>query len=305
MSIPRLRHISSSSRSLFSSSLLVVLLLICPSNAAKWNATGTLRQIWVTPVMEYQDLFSSAQLDSFADDVRELFQKFLLQKDSKKHVTVAQNTFSSTPNDKDRLNEDFYNYQITNPINPGTLETIWQAFVYACQKFMKESGMPPVDYQREKASGKEGELEWTKGGIPRRGSMYCWGSVQNRGTHHDTHTHPGSALAGTLYLSVPADGGALYLVDPRGPLPPFQWSYRIQPQKGKLVIFPGTLPHGVHSTPGDEGRVSISCNHPGDWQKFTNSRTVYHESTWSHPMMSRDELKKPKTQPNKKITVKI
>eukprot|EP00547_Thalassionema_nitzschioides_P011097 CAMPEP_0194260236 /NCGR_PEP_ID=MMETSP0158-20130606/45401_1 /TAXON_ID=33649 /ORGANISM="Thalassionema nitzschioides, Strain L26-B" /LENGTH=258 /DNA_ID=CAMNT_0039000319 /DNA_START=363 /DNA_END=1139 /DNA_ORIENTATION=- len=248
-----------------------------------------MRQLWATPVMEYKDLFSKEQLTFFAENVKDAYATFLEEREDPTRYRPAktQTSFSSTPSDKDKINEEFFNFQTRNPINPATLEVVWQAFVYASQKFVKEAGMPDIDYQRETAAG--GELEWSKGGVPRRGSMYCWGSVQNKGTHHDTHTHPGSAIAGTLYLSVPPDGGALYLLDPRGPLPPFQWTYRVQPQEGMFVLFPGTLPHGVHSTPGDEPRISISCNHPGDWQKFTNSRVVYHESTWSHEMMSRDE----------------
>ena len=78
-------------------------------------------------------------------------------------------------------------------------------------------------------------------------------------------------------------------MDPRGPLPPFTYAYRILPEAGKLVIFPATVPHSVHATPGDMPRVSISCNHPGDWKKFTTSKTVFGESSWSHEMMSRQE----------------
>jgi len=87
-------------------------------------------------------------------------------------------------------------------------------------------------------------------------------------------------------LSVSDDG--LFLVDSRGPVSPFQWSYRIRPREGNMVIFPATVPHGVHSTMGTEPRVPISRNHPGDWQRFTNSKTVFQESTWTHDMMSRE-----------------
>lgn len=83
--------------------------------------------------------------------------------------------------------------------------------------------------------------------------------------------------------------GALSLSDPRGPMPPFNYAYRILPEAGKFAIFPATVPHAVHSTPGERPRVSISCNHPGDWSKFTTSKVVWDESTWSHEMMSREE----------------
>lgn len=256
---------------------------------ARWNATGTVRNLWATPVMEYKGLFSSEQLDAFAADVQASYAAFLEERANPltRRSIKSQAFGTSTPNDKDRINEEFFNYQARHPINQATLETVWQAFVFACSKYIEETGMPPIDYQRETLEG--GSLEWTKGGVPRRGSQYCWGSVQHGGTHHDIHTHPGSALAGTLYLKVPPDGGALTLSDPRGPMPPFNYAYRILPEAGNIVIFPSTLPHGVHSTPGEMPRVSISCNHPGDWQKFATSKTVYGESSWSHEMMSREE----------------
>jgi len=276
-------------------SVLTFLYLLLTATSVKWNATGKMELLWATPVVQYHGLFSEEQLALFAKEVQDSFADFLKERaDPNRRRGIKQNDYTSTPADKDKLNEEFYNYQARNPISQATLDTIWQAFVFACNKYATEVGMPPFDYQRETAQG--GSLEWTKGGVPRRGKQYCWGSVQSSGVHHDTHTHMGSAVAGTLYLSVPEDGGALFLVDPRGPMPPFQWSYRIAPKQGNLVIFPATLPHGVHSTSGTEPRVSISCNHPGDWQRFVNSKTVFKETTWSHEMMSRDEGEKTRKQ---------
>lgn len=90
--------------------------------------------------------------------------------------------------------------------------------------------------------------------------------------------------------TVPSDGGALSLNDPRGLLPPFSFAYRILPEAGKFAIFPGTLPHSVHATPGDQPRVSISCNYPGDWRKFTTSKVVFGEKHITQEMYSREEM---------------
>jgi hypothetical protein len=116
------------------------------------------------------------------------------------------------------------------------------------------------------------------------------------------HTHPGAALAGTIYLEIPFDGGALSLSDPRGPMPPFNHAYRILPRTGTFAIFPATVPHAVHSTPGEMPRVSISCNHPGDWTKLTTSKTVWGEITFTHEMMSPEEALAQRKQPNGKNT---
>lgn len=239
--------------------------------------------------MEYSGLFSDEQLAAFASDVKSSWSNFLKERSNSQRsvITKSQAFGTSTKNDKDKVNEEFFNYQGRNPINQATLETVWQGFIFACNKFVEESDLPPIEYQRETLAG--GSIEWTTDKFPRRGNQYCWGSVQFGGTHHDVHTHPGSSLAGTLYLEVPPDGGALSLSDPRGPMPPFSYAYRILPEAGKYVIFPGTVPHAVHATPGEMPRVSISCNHPGDWKKFTTSKVVWGESNWSHEMMSRSE----------------
>lgn len=270
--------------------IAITITILLPSAEARWNATGVVRNLWATPVMEYSGLFSEEQLAAFANDVKTSWSTFLQQRadpNRQKVVTKAQAYGTSTKNDKDRINEEFFNYQSRNPVNPATLEIVWQGFIFACNKFIEETGMPPIQYQRETLAG--GSIEWTTDKHPRRGNQYCWGSVQFGGTHHDVHTHPGSSLAGTLYLAVPPDGGALSISDPRGPMPPFNYAYRVLPEAGKYVIFPATLPHAVHATPGEIPRVSISCNHPGDWKKFTTSQVVWGESTFSHEMMSRED----------------
>lgn len=270
--------------------VMAVLALLLHPATAKWNATGSVKKLWATPVMEYSGLFSRDQLQAFADDVKRSWSTFLKERSdpSTRRAIKSQAEGTSTPNDKDRINEEFFNYQNRHPVNAATLEIVWQAFCFAVNKFVEETGMPPIQYQRESLSA-PGTLEWTADKNPRRGHQYCWSSLQFGGTHHDVHTHPGSALAGTLYLEVPSDGGALSLSDPRGPMPPFGYAYRIQPEEGKFVIFPATVPHAVHATPGEMPRVSISCNYPGDWSKFTTGKTVFAETKFAHEMMSRKE----------------
>jgi hypothetical protein len=117
--------------------------------------------------MEYDGLFSEEQLQAFATDVKQAWAEFLKQRDTQKVKTVPQAFGTSTINDKDKINEEFFNYQGRHPINAATLETIWQAFVYACNKFIQETGIPPIEYQRETLAG--GSIEWTKEPNPRRG----------------------------------------------------------------------------------------------------------------------------------------
>ena len=83
--------------------------------------------------------------------------------------TKAQAYGTSTKNDKDLINEEFFNYQSRFPVNPYTLDIVWQAFVFACNKYIEETGMPPIEYQRETLEG--GSLEWTTEKNPRRGKQ--------------------------------------------------------------------------------------------------------------------------------------
>ena len=72
-------------------------------------------------------------------------------------------------------------------------------------------------------------------------------------------------------------------------MPPFDVTYRKAPRAGNLVIFPATLPHGVPPTFGSEPRISISCNHPGHWQNFTNGKVVFGEKNWETTMLTPEE----------------
>ena len=74
-------------------------------------------------------------------------------------------------------------------------------------------------------------------------------------------------------------------------MPPFDVTYRLAPREGNFVIFPATLPHGVLPTHGTAPRISISCNHPGHWQHFTNGRTVFREEKWETTMLTPEEHK--------------
>jgi len=138
---------------------------------AKWNATGTVKNLWATPVMEYSGLFSEEQLAVFAKDVKKSWESFLEEKNNPATAreTKAQAYGTSTKNDKDLINEEFFNYQSRFPVNPYTLDIVWQAFVFACNKYIEETGMPPIEYQRETLEG--GSIEWTTEKNPRRGKQ--------------------------------------------------------------------------------------------------------------------------------------
>ena len=129
------------------------------------------RNLWATPVMEYSGLFGEEQLQAFSADVKRCWSDFLIERNNPQTRRGAKPLAfgTSTPNDKDKINEEFFNFQSRNPscVQYHTLETVWQAFVFACQQFVKEADLPPIEYQRETKEG--GSLEWTTDPNPKRG----------------------------------------------------------------------------------------------------------------------------------------
>lgn len=152
---------------------LAIAILLSSQAEARWNATGVVRNLWATPVMEYTGLFSEEQLAAFATDVKTSWSNFLKERsipDKKRAVVTKSQAFgTSTKNDKDKINEEFFNYQSRNPINAATLETVWQGFIFSCNKFIEETDIPPIEYQRETLAG--GSIEWTTDKFPRRGNQ--------------------------------------------------------------------------------------------------------------------------------------
>ncbi|MDN3360128.1 TIGR02466 family protein [Actinomadura sp. DC4] len=110
-----------------------------------------------------------------------------------------------------------------------------------------------------------------------------WAVVYRGGGSLRPHTHHDSAWSGVYYVSSgaeegngaaagPVDAGYLQLLDPRPAAIARQASKgpeRIQPVPGRMVAFPGWLPHSVQSTLTGSGlRICIAWNVAYDktWQ---------------------------------------
>lgn len=99
-----------------------------------------------------------------------------------------------------------------------------------------------------------------------------WINVNPRGAFNVPHTHSGSALSGTYYVSIPPDAqeqsGLFEFLDPRvnaaameiEGAPCFNRQYTLKPKVGLLVIFPSYLWHWVYPNEADSDRVSIAFN---------------------------------------------
>jgi uncharacterized protein (TIGR02466 family) len=96
----------------------------------------------------------------------------------------------------------------------------------------------------------------------------AWAVVYRGGGSLRPHTHHDSAWSGVLYVAADAEAGAeagyLQMLDPRPAAIARQASsgvVRIQPIPGRMVAFPGWLPHSVKATAtGSDLRIAVAWN---------------------------------------------
>lgn len=93
----------------------------------------------------------------------------------------------------------------------------------------------------------------------------CWANVLRDGGYNVIHNHPGAVWSGCYYVSVgkaapePQHNGWIEFQDPR-PGNLHGGKERINPEPGKLLIFPGWLNHFVNPFRGEGERISIAFN---------------------------------------------
>ena len=117
---------------------------------------------------------------------------------------------------------------------------------------------------------------------PSLGTM--WANVSPKFSYNRSHVHPGALWSGVYYVKAPKNSGSICFVDPRpGPcvLDPAYCTekkrpshmireVRFEPLEGRMIMFPGWLPHEVEpnlSEEDDNIRVSISFNFSQIWKK--------------------------------------
>jgi uncharacterized protein (TIGR02466 family) len=100
----------------------------------------------------------------------------------------------------------------------------------------------------------------------------CWvNKTQKLQTHH-RHIHPNSFMSGILYLSEEHSGGLTEFMTENLWWDNFKWikfgnspsvrtiNQKYTPQKGKLLLFPSGLMHGVTAVMDKSARYTISFN---------------------------------------------
>ncbi len=93
----------------------------------------------------------------------------------------------------------------------------------------------------------------------------CWSVQLRREGFHLNHVHPGGWISSAYYVAVPAEtadpvarSGWLKFGEPRLPVPGALVERVIQPQAGRLVLFPSYFWHGTNPIRGAEPRTTVA-----------------------------------------------
>jgi uncharacterized protein (TIGR02466 family) len=99
----------------------------------------------------------------------------------------------------------------------------------------------------------------------------AWVNFNGRNDYNVKHIHANSFFSGVYYVRVPEGAGRLKLSDPNHARVCFHLPYKefgphncfdheVEPEEGRMVIFPGYVFHQVTPTTADEERCSIAFN---------------------------------------------
>jgi Flp pilus assembly protein TadD len=93
----------------------------------------------------------------------------------------------------------------------------------------------------------------------------CWSVALRRDGFHVNHIHPQGWISSAYYVSVPEEvrdadlkSGWIKFGEPRFPLPGVGPAHFVQPQSGRLVLFPSYMWHGTNPIRGAEQRLSVA-----------------------------------------------
>lgn len=100
-----------------------------------------------------------------------------------------------------------------------------------------------------------------------------WININHPYSYNSPHTHPNSYMSGVYYVKVPENSGKLILkhpsilqplFTPQGVIKSYDESncskWTVDPEEGKLVIFPSWIEHEVTQNLSGEDRISIAFN---------------------------------------------
>lgn len=100
-----------------------------------------------------------------------------------------------------------------------------------------------------------------------------WFNINSRNNSNMVHIHDNSFLSGCFYIKARPNQGSItfyknyaldYIVSSQAPIERYTGisasAISYEPMTGKLIMFPGMLPHGVGYNPTDDDRISVAFN---------------------------------------------
>jgi uncharacterized protein (TIGR02466 family) len=129
--------------------------------------------------------------------------------------------------------------------------------------FRRALEAPIAEYQA--AIGRDAEHPLLVRNVAPARLVGCWSVRLRRGGHHVNHIHPEGWISSAYYLVVPSEvqdpvarSGWIKFGEPRFPMPGGEPLRHVQPQAGRLVLFPSYMWHGTTPIHGDEPRMTIA-----------------------------------------------
>lgn len=131
------------------------------------------------------------------------------------------------------------------------------------QRFVEQLAPPIAAYQAD--IGRDATHPMLSRNTAPARPVGCWSVRLRRGGFHVNHIHPEGWISSAYYVSVPAEvsdqeaqSGWIKFAEPRYPMAGGTPLLTIQPQEGRLVLFPSYLWHGTNPILGDEPRLTIA-----------------------------------------------
>jgi len=100
-----------------------------------------------------------------------------------------------------------------------------------------------------------------------------WANIANPNRRHHMHVHPNCLLSGLVYIKTPKNCGSTVFASPRMLLKEIQPTFLeknefnadvfvMPPEKGRMLIWPSHVPHGVEQGAADEAedRIIVAFN---------------------------------------------
>ena len=122
---------------------------------------------------------------------------------------------------------------------------------------------PIADYRAKLGDDADHPLSARNKGLSRYAG--CWSVQLKQHGFHVNHLHPEGWLSSAYYVAVPAEtadarerSGWIKFGEPALPVPGAEPGFTVQPQRGRLVLFPSYMWHGTTAIHGTEPRLTMA-----------------------------------------------